>query len=227
MAHFQRIAIRRKQVPIGAAAVALYYTLCEYDNELFWMDMFTVPNGVIAAYAGLSLDTLKRARVELVEKGYIEYQHGAGNQAGKYLIVDFAPQIAPQTTPQAAPHTTPQSAPQHTNIQNKDKDENKESIGAPTARTPASRFVPPSVEEVAAYCQERRNQGKANNVDPERFCDYYATQGWVLSNGQKMKDWQGAVRNWEKRDSERPTGTGGQHRKALDFDPDNPWGEYT
>ena len=38
VAHFKQITIRRKQVPIGAAAVALYYTLCEYDNDLGWMD---------------------------------------------------------------------------------------------------------------------------------------------------------------------------------------------
>ena len=60
------------------------------------------------------------------------------------------------------------------------------------------RFVPPSVEEVRAYCTERKN-----HVDPEAFVDYYERQGWVLSNGQKMKDWKSGVRTWEKRDAER------------------------
>lgn len=62
----------------------------------------------------------------------------------------------------------------------------------------APRFVPPSVEEVRAYCTERKN-----HVDPEAFVDYYERQGWVLSNGQKMKDWKSGVRTWEKRDAER------------------------
>ncbi len=62
----------------------------------------------------------------------------------------------------------------------------------------APRFVPPSVEEVRAYCTERQN-----HVDPEAFVDYYERQGWVLSNGQKMKDWKSGVRTWEKRDAER------------------------
>lgn len=62
----------------------------------------------------------------------------------------------------------------------------------------APRFVPPSVEEVRAYCIERKN-----HVDPEAFVDYYERQGWVLSNGQKMKDWKSGVRTWEKRDKER------------------------
>ena len=200
--HFKQVTIRRKQVPIGAAAVALYYTLCEYDNELFWMDNFTVPNGAIAAYAGLSLDTLKRVRAELVTKGYIEYQNGAGNQAGKYLIVDFAPQTTPQSAPQITPQTTPQSAPQHTIKEDKDKEEDKGCIGAasPPKRQSAPRFVPPTVEDVAAYCRER-----SNNIDPEHFVAYYGARGWMLGKG-KMKSWKQTVITWEKNDKQRQGG---------------------
>ena len=58
----------------------------------------------------------------------------------------------------------------------------------------ASRFSPPSVDEVRAYCQER-----GNRVDPERFVDFYSAKGWRIGN-QTMKDWQAAVRTWEGRD---------------------------
>ena len=54
------------------------------------------------------------------------------------------------------------------------------------------RFVPPSLEEVQAYCIERQN-----NVDAERFVDYYTSNGWMVGKN-KMKDWQSAVRTWEK-----------------------------
>jgi len=76
---------------------------------------------------------------------------------------------------------------------------------APTARTrtPAPGFTPPTVEEVATYCQERRNQGKPNSIDPEYFLDYYTTRGWILSNGKPMKDWRGSVRTWEHHDKQR------------------------
>ncbi len=56
------------------------------------------------------------------------------------------------------------------------------------------RFVPPAPEEVRAYCLER-----GNGLSAERFCDYYAAQGWRLSNGRPLKDWRAAVRNWENR----------------------------
>ena len=60
------------------------------------------------------------------------------------------------------------------------------------------RFTPPTLEEVTAYCFER-----GNNVDPQRFIDYYTSNGWMVGRN-KMKDWQAAVRNWEKKDNDRP-----------------------
>lgn len=56
----------------------------------------------------------------------------------------------------------------------------------------APRFTPPSLEDVKAYCQER---GKG--VDPERFFDYYTSNGWHVGKN-KMKDWKAAARSWEK-----------------------------
>lgn len=61
---------------------------------------------------------------------------------------------------------------------------------------PPKRFTPPTTEEVKAYCEER-----GNNVDPERFIDFYASKGWKVGN-QGMKDWKAAVRTWEKRDTQ-------------------------
>lgn len=56
-----------------------------------------------------------------------------------------------------------------------------------------NQFTPPTVEEVQAYCEERRN-----GVDPEAFVDFYSSKGWKVGN-QKMKDWKAAVRTWERR----------------------------
>ena len=54
------------------------------------------------------------------------------------------------------------------------------------------KFVPPTKDEVAAYCLERKN-----NIDAEKFVDYYAANGWMLGS-VPMKDWKAAVRIWEK-----------------------------
>jgi hypothetical protein len=60
---------------------------------------------------------------------------------------------------------------------------------------PPKRFTPPTVDEVRAYCKER-----GNGVDPQRFVDYYSSNGWMVGK-TKMKDWKAAVRTWEQRDS--------------------------
>lgn len=72
-----------------------------------------------------------------------------------------------------------------------DKDKELEIIADKPPRAP--RFVPPTVEEVRAYCHER-NSG----VDPQRFVDYYTANGWTQGRGKPIKDWQAAVRTWER-----------------------------
>lgn len=55
------------------------------------------------------------------------------------------------------------------------------------------KFIPPTVEEVRSYCQER-----GNKVDPQAFVDYYTSNGWMVGRN-RMKDWKAAVRGtWEK-----------------------------
>ena len=60
-------------------------------------------------------------------------------------------------------------------------------------KPPRSRFVPPSVDEVRAYCHERNN-----GIDASTFVDFYETRGWMVGKTH-MKDWKAAVRTWEKR----------------------------
>lgn len=62
-------------------------------------------------------------------------------------------------------------------------------------RSQRSRFTPPTVEEVRAYCQER-----GNNVDPQKFVDYYESVGWMVGNKKPMKDFKAGVRTWERND---------------------------
>lgn len=54
------------------------------------------------------------------------------------------------------------------------------------------RFVPPTLEEVTAYCKERNN-----NVDPQHWHDHYSSNGWKVGKNP-MKDWKSAVRTWER-----------------------------
>ena len=64
---------------------------------------------------------------------------------------------------------------------NKEKDIEKE-----------KKFKKQTLEEVKEYCRERNN-----NVDPERFINFYESKGWMVGKN-KMKDWKACVRTWEK-----------------------------
>lgn len=58
----------------------------------------------------------------------------------------------------------------------------------------SKRFIPPTYDEVRAYCDER-----CNKVDPQRFIDFYQSKNWYVGKN-KMKDWKACVRTWESRD---------------------------
>ena len=61
------------------------------------------------------------------------------------------------------------------------------------------RFIPPTVEQIKAYCDERG----VYLIDPEQFIDYYEARGWMLAKNRKMVDWKAAVRTWEKNERQR------------------------
>lgn len=75
----------------------------------------------------------------------------------------------------------------NTDISNTDTSNNDYRSVKPTT----TRFKPPTLEEVQAYCSERNN-----NIDAERFINHYTSNGWMVGR-TKMKDWKAAVRTWE------------------------------
>lgn len=85
------------------------------------------------------------------------------------------------------PHTVPYGTEEETETDSLLSSDNRESGADKPPMRP--RFVPPDVEEVRAYCLERRN-----GVDADAFVDYHQARGWKLAGGQSMKDWRAAVR---------------------------------
>ena len=77
----------------------------------------------------------------------------------------------------------------HNNIDYKNNLINKSSN-----KPSVSPFKKPTVEEVEAYCKERNN-----NVDAQRFIDYYESVGWKRGK-VKISDWKACVRTWERND---------------------------
>lgn len=74
--------------------------------------------------------------------------------------------------------------------------------------TKAKRFVKPTLSEIKQYCIER-----GNKVDAQHFYDYYESNGWKVGKNS-MKNWQAAVRTWEKNNYNKPAKSNKQN--AID-----------
>lgn len=95
--------IKRLTKPLTANAFALYMALFELSNDLRFPEQFTAPNSVLQASANISLKAVQRARNELIQKEYIGYDKGSGNQCGIYKLFDLAGQLAGQNEPANCP----------------------------------------------------------------------------------------------------------------------------
>ena len=69
---------------------------------------------------------------------------------------------------------------------------NTKQLNTDKLNTHNKRFVPPTLEEVKAYCKER-----GNNVNPETWFDFYTANGFKVGRNQ-MKDWKASIRYWER-----------------------------
>ena len=87
----------------------------------------------------------------------------------------------------------PTSKPKQEKEEDKEKEKVKEQLLKENTKEKRTVFKAPTVEAVAAYIRE-----KGYPIDAQHFVDYYQRQGWKLSNGQPMKDWQSAVRLWSR-----------------------------
>ena len=97
-----------------------------------------------------------------------------------------------------------------TPLKEKGEEEKKE---LPSPRAHARGFVPPTVDEVTAYCRERRSP-----VDPVAFWNFYASKGWMIGRN-RMKNWRCAVVTWERDANRQPfRGTAPLDPKAAAFE---------
>ena len=83
------------------------------------------------------------------------------------------------------------------------------------AKYKRGKFVPPTVEEVRAYCFKRRN-----NIDAQNFIDYFTVSDWIDSEGKPVRSWKQKIITWEGRTK---NGSNSGHNNA--HVPKNPGGE--
>lgn len=114
-----------------------------------------------------------------------------GSRGGKKGTTQVPMQGTMQVPTQVPMQGTSEASREEKNIYNTLSNER---VNARTRTREKKEFVPPTLEEVKAYCAEH-----GINIDAQRFIDHYTANGWKVGKNS-MKDWKAAVRNWEKND---------------------------
>lgn len=194
---------------LSSSARILWYTLMHYNNKCGWKEEFNIAMSALELSSGMSKQAITRARNVLRQAGRIEFTTRPGNQSTVYRIIPFAFQNGTQSDTQTDTQTDTQavtqadtlsdtqSGTQADTIPRLDKtrlDNRKESKPKKEAKPKKeSATIPPTVDMVVAYCKKRNN-----GIDAQRFIDFYEARGWMIGK-TKMKDWQAAIRTWERR----------------------------
>lgn len=188
----------------------LYLYCVELCNSLGWPKTFGLPAAIAMAATGIkSYNTYAKAFKELIKIGAIRLISKSQNQYSANIIAlsDFngAIDIATDSAVIKAHREAPYCA--NETYKNKQQQAMKPINNDIEMPIYSHCFEKPSFEEVEAYCQER-----ANDVDPQAWLDFYTSNGWRVGRNP-MKDWQAAVRTWER------NGIKGGSKPASGHDP--------
>ncbi|MBC2392240.1 DnaD domain-containing protein [Listeria booriae] len=81
-AFYDRLEINQ----LTPSAIALWHALMHINNKAAWSTTFTVAASVLQQKSGLKESMFKKARNELKQAGYIDFQSRKGNQAPVYQM---------------------------------------------------------------------------------------------------------------------------------------------
>jgi hypothetical protein len=186
---------------IGPDALSVLVAIVTQEDAVHYSRAVNFFNEQLTLRCGIqSTHALIRARQRAIDAGLLHYATGTKRKPGTYWVTGFTAQSASNQN-----GFTAQSASKPKRIRNQNDECSAESASNPQTSIPntqnnphpipiknSARFVPPTKDEVRAYCSERKNK-----IDADQFVDYYESNGWKRGR-TSMKDWRAAVRTWER-----------------------------
>lgn len=155
-------------------------------------------NAYFAVLYDASKETVSRWFAHLQDCGYIKISIDQAYENGRRITLFDGSNVKGVDENVMPPHDEKVMPPHdkkvnHNNTSNNTTSKNKE-IDKSISSTPRQKsgFIKPTIEQVAAYCTERRR-----GVDPKKWYNHYTSNGWMVGR-TKMVDWKAAVRTWEK-----------------------------
>lgn len=181
----------------------MYLKSLKYDGRLMFRDVIPYSPEMIASITGHQVGTVQKALQIMEQMGLIEVlDNGAIYMTDIQTLIGKSSDEADRKKDYRRRIEQEKSSLQSSKENLLDiKDNSIEYMGGQMSdkcpdkcppKKRASRFSPPTIEEVRAYCEER-----GNNVDAEKFIDFYTSNGWKVGKNS-MKDWKAAVRTWER-----------------------------
>lgn len=162
--------------------------------------------GALPEYTDRAMRTLWKSVQQRIDTDAARYQHKVeqAQRAGRASAAKRSTSQQPLTSVDECQQNQPTTT-QHqlnfistsTDIGAAEPQPNQKLTDGDKKRT---RFVPPTVGDVEAYCKEH-----GYSVNAQRFVDYYTAIGWVQGRGKPIKSWKACVNLWERRDKD---GTG-------------------
>lgn len=122
------------------------------------------------------------------DQGGVGGREGSGEPGGAPPIGTPATATTPALTP--APAASPPIGDAGSGAECKAKSR--------LARARPAETIPPTREELVAYCETRARAGH-RRVDPAAWYNHYESNGWRVGRN-KMASWTAAVRTWENSD---------------------------
>ena len=158
----------------------------KWQGELIKKGTFVTSLGNLASETGLTVQQVRTAIKNLKKTGDIEVK--STNKNTLISIGNYGFYQGMQVVSNKQITNKQQTNNKQITTNNNDNNVNNDN------KLNNSRFIPPTLEEVTAYCNERNN-----SIEPSKFIDFYQTKDWMVGRN-KMKDWKACVRTWESRE---------------------------
>lgn len=170
-----------------ASALATYTALTEIASDRQRED-FVTTHAWIARASGLSVRTVQARLAVLSEIGLVEVITPSLRAPSTYRLLSFGNGCATSGNGCVAFGNGQKQTTLPT------LEESPEESPEESGKKRASRFTPPTIDEVKAYAGEIQ----LADTEADKFFDYYVSKGWQVGK-TPMRDWKAALRNWQRR----------------------------
>lgn len=202
------------------SARCLYFTLSMVADD----DGFVGSPKSVMRQCGASQDDMKvlivKRFVLAFDSGVIVIKHWRINnylQKDRYNPTTYQEELATLKLDQKNAYTERDKAAYteciqdvYTDKNSIDKSNTKEKVNQKEKQSGVYKFIPPTIDEIKAYCDERNS-----SVDPESFYSFYESKGWMIGKN-KMKNWKMAISTWERKDANYVSNREEQKREEND-----------